>query len=251
MMICKKIPVLFLCASAALFISADVSAQDTVRGQYNPTAPRAEEAPSVAPVPRVFSSKIEHSRIQALAVDEIYQNLKIGLWNYGQSDFAQQAILMDKLKLENFRTTRHKAEFQREMKAAMANLNKNYKDMKQQVTDAQGKFDKAIVGVTSVEEEQLRGLWKEKIAEFEGEMAEYFKMQHGYLLQYRNLVGFILSKSGSFYYDKDSGALRFFDITDYTYFASSIDKLNASSRKQKAFLDKVLPNADFLRKREE
>lgn len=239
---------LLLCVLSSLALSAlPVYAQSqSVHGQYNPKAPKFEDKGSSVPVPKVFSQKIQHSVIQAMRVDSIYQNLKIALWNYAQVGYTQQSVMIEKMATDNFQTTRRKAEFSKPIDSAMTSLNGNYKGMNEQIAKANEEFEGAIHGVTAAEEDIMRTLWDEKIKEFKKSSDEYFKMQHSYILNFQKLSKFIIKKNGSYFFDEKSHSLRFLDGADYTYFASTIDKLNSMTVQQKKFLKDILPNADYL-----
>lgn len=247
----RKLYIALLAGALLLSPIMPAQAQDSVRGQYNPKAPRAKDEPTQAPIPKVFSSKIQHSILQALKADALLHNLKIALWNYAQVGYAEQASLLDKLQNQNFQTTRYKAEFTRDLEKAMRNLNKSYKGMREQVSSAQPEYQNATQGITSLERETLDPLWKDNIDALNKRSETYFKLQHQYLMMYKELAAFILSKNGSFIYDNNTRSLRFFDIVDYTYFAGTIDKLNAISKKQQQLLKDLIPNSEFLLRKEE
>ena len=238
---------LSLATSAAVFcVPMQSMAQNGVFGQYNPSqAEEKKEEPSV-PVPRVFSSKIVSSVEEAQKLDLAYQNLKIGLWNYADVGFSYQASLMSLMQPEKFATTRHKDEFIRPMDKALDSLNESYKKMNLQIDDAQANFVVLEDQFTSQELDVLKPLWAEKIKEFKAQKDKYFKSQHQFLLLYKKLAAFILKNNGAYYYSSDGQTVKFYDIGDYTFFASTIDTLIAIGRKQKEFLRTVLPNADLI-----
>lgn len=247
MILNKNFAFVLLAGTLGFGLSVPVYAQDTIRGQYNPQTERSKEDTFTAPAPKIFSQKIQHSIVQALRVDTQYQNLKLALWNYAQVDFTQQAVLLDKMQPENFRTTRYKAEFTKDLNNALTSLNANYKNMKEQIESTQADFDRNIEGVTSAEEQIMREIWDEKTAELKKKTDEYFKMQHSYILLYQNLTKFLLAKSGGYYYDEGARAVRFYDVANYTYFAGTIDKLHGMTMKQKKFLKDFIPHSDLMK----
>lgn len=242
----KKLLILSVLSFTAISSSPLYAQDNLVHGEYNPRAPKYEEKGSSVPVPKVFSQKIQHSVVQAMQVDSLYQNLKIALWNYAQVGFTQQSVMIEKMATDNFQTTRRKAEFSKPIDTALTSLNSSYKGMNEQITKANESLEIAIHGVTAAEEDIIRTLWDEKIKELKKSSDDYFKMQHTYILNFQKLSKFVIKKNGSYFFDDKSHSLRFLDGADYTYFASTIDKLNAMTLQQKKFLKDLLPNAAFL-----
>lgn len=251
-MLRKKIAIaaLLSCTISTGFVNP-AYAQNNVHGQYNPKAERAKPDSNTAPIPKIFSKKIQSSTLQALKLDTVYQNLKIALWNYAQVDLTQQSVLLDKMQTDNFRTTRYKLEFKKDLDKAIASLNANYKGMNEQIDQSKQEYEESINGVTSVERELLDALWAEKIKELKNQSETYFKMQHNYILMYQKLTEFIVSKNGSYYFDENAHAVKFYDVADYTYYAGTIDKLNSMTIKQKKFLKETVPNSDFMARKEQ
>jgi len=79
-----------------------------------------------------------------------------------------------------------------------------------------------------------------KLKEFKNVANTYFKMQHGYLKTYRNLIGFILKQGGSYAYKQGQG-ITFFKFGGYKYFAQNIDKLNKIQYEQRKHLNANAP----------
>lgn len=199
-----------------------------------------EEAEKLKPVPKIFSSRLR-SVNQAAKLDTEYYNLYVLLWNTASVNYNHQGKLMMHMQIEKFRYTRYTKEFEGDLKEAMSALNGQYKDVQAALDKAQTEYQMIREGIAPSEQETLDALWKEKIDEFKAQSKKYFKSQHTYLVTYKNLVEYIIKQGGSYYYDSTKKAVRFYDITGYTYFAKSIDTMTKLTFDQKKYIRKIAP----------
>ncbi|MDH5722491.1 MAG: hypothetical protein OEY94_04105 [Alphaproteobacteria bacterium] len=194
----------------------------------------------IKPVPKTFSSHLR-SINQAEKLDVEYYNLYVLLWNFAQVNYNHQGKLMAHMEAEKFRYTRYPAEFTKDLEDAMKALNEHYKQTQEALEKAETNYKIIREGIMPDEHETLDELWKEKIDEFESRSKVYFKSQHTFLITYKNLVEYIITQGGSYYYDSNKQGVSFYDVTGYTYFAKSIDTMAKISFDQKEYLRKIAP----------
>tara|TARA_B100001989_G_C24545657_1_gene470569 strand:+ start:833 stop:1573 length:741 start_codon:yes stop_codon:yes gene_type:complete len=218
--------------------SITANAQEYLGDLTPPAEERKNE--TIKPIPKFFSAHLR-SVNQAEKLDTLYYNLYVIIWNSAKINYNHQGKLMMHLQKQKFQYTRYMDEFKGDMQSAMKTLNKQHKDVQTALDKANLEFRIIREGIATDEHEKLDTLWNEKIKEFKGHSDTYFKSQHKYLVTYKNLIEFIIKQGGSYYYDSAARAVKFYDLTGYTYFAKSIDELTKISFNQKKYLRKIAP----------
>ena len=209
-------------------------------GSYNSQQKKKYVDAAARPVPRVFSSKVKSTQ-EAEKLDQLYNQLYVSLWNYAKSDMNYQKKLEVLLEGERFKTTRYAKEFSVPLEGAMNNLNENHKSVKNDIKNANERYEIIKEGILKVDHETIDKIWPEKIKEFEIHAQKYFDMQFAYLKTYRSLVGFIMKQGGSYYYDSSARAVKFYDLSGWRFYGESIDKLRKTTYAQKQHLKQKVP----------
>lgn len=230
----KKITLTAL--SLLLVLPISVQAQDFY-GRYTPAEKEEEKDEAARPIPKIFSSQVT-SHEQASALDLVYYNLRLSLWNAATADFRHQDRLNQLISGEKFKLTRYKGEFEPSLKAAMDDLNKNYKKMQNNILRAEEDYDFYKERIRPEDIKILDKVWQDEIEKFRNTSNKYFKMQNKFLQNYRKLIGFILKNGGRYYYDSRTGEVKFYRFGDYQFFGKKIDSLKRINYKQKQFLRK-------------
>ncbi len=217
------------------------------KGDYSSTPSQIEKKDeAAAPVPKVFSSKIG-SVEQAEKLDVIYNDLLISLWIYASTDFVYQNSLLENMESNRFQLTRYKKEFSGDLQKSIENLNKNYKNMMNDIEVAQEKYLDIKEMIRNADHKALDKLWDDKISKFKLDSKRYFKMQYKFINFYNSLVNFILKQGGSYYFDSDKQQVIFYNFGGYKFFGQSIDKLNQIHYMQVKLLKTYKPaNTDIV-----
>lgn len=232
--------ILYISAALTLVTAASPVQAQTYKGDYR-AAPKPQEKDMAAkPVPKVFSSEVS-SAAQAQKLDYLYYNLFVTLRNFAVTDGVYKAKLYDLLDPQRFKYTRYSEEFSGDLKAAMDDLNANYKAVRMSIDDAKVKYEEIKRDINITEHEKLDALWEEKLGEFTQTSDRYFKLQNQFLNTYRTLVAFILKQGGSYYYKTGEDRVYFYRFEGYKYYGTTIDKLNKINFEQNKLIDETAP----------
>lgn len=220
--------------------SSRVAAQN-YHGGYSKGSKLEKKDKAQRPIAKVFSSKIT-SVTQGEHLDVIYNNLYVSLWLYAGVSFVHQKKLSNKVSANKFRNTRHKKEFSSSIERAMSNLNDNYKEMQEDIKNAEVQYTEIRQGIRETDLETLDKLWKEKMAEFQKNSNMYFKLQNKFINTYSKLVKFILKQNGKYTYKSAEKVVAFYNFGGYQFYGKSIDSLRMISFKQRKLLRENPPS---------
>ncbi len=224
------------CVSA----SSQVAAQN-YHGGYSKGSKLEKKDEAQRPIAKVFSSKISSAK-QGEHLDIIYNNLYVSLWLYASTGFVHQKKLSNKVTPDKFQNTRYKKEFSGSIEKAMENLNNSYREMQDDIENAERQFVEIRPAIRAADHETIDKLWKDKIDEFRNKSDMYFKLQHKFLNTYGKLVKFIMQQNGRYTYKSGEKAVAFYNFGGYQFYGKSIDSLRMTSFKQRKLLRENAPS---------
>ncbi|MCB1782722.1 MAG: hypothetical protein KDI13_01885 [Alphaproteobacteria bacterium] len=187
-------------------------------------------------VPRIFSARLAGDEAAAAKLDRVYYNLNLTLRDYAQVDTIHQKNLMELMQPFHFKLSRYGAEFRRELKQGMDDLNKNYKSMQNDLKTADEAYGVVIRGFSEENQKTVEALWKSQRQVFVDRSNKYFGLQSKFLNTYKSLVHFLIDQGGNYYYDQETQKVAFYDVGAYTYFGKTLENLIQIGRDQRQIL---------------
>ncbi|MCB1591290.1 MAG: hypothetical protein KDI90_02440 [Alphaproteobacteria bacterium] len=220
-----------LCASVS--IGAPAWAQ--IKGQYNPQPPAPEEETLPPTVPRVFSSKVGNVK-KAEKLDIKLYDVTTVFIGYTEMDVDYRKQMYDLIEPFKFQVTRRKEEFKKDIDNAKKTLKDNYKRTQTLIDNFERDYTESVKTFSPDDQKILEQTGKQAIDSLRKKSTEYFRLQADFIKTYTQLVGFILSNGGGYYYDSGRKAVAFYQGGHYTSFSKMVDRLNLISFNQSQLL---------------
>lgn len=228
----------FLFCLSVLCVSALISPPSwaqPAKGQYVPAPVTPPEEGLPPTVPRVFSSQVSSVK-QAEKLDLKYYTLTTMLNGFAETDHSYRARLMEQLEPFKFQVTRRKEEFAKDIKDAKSALEDNYKKYKTAVADFEKDLGEQQKTFPAADQDALKKAGAQALKTYKGKSEEYFKLQAKFIKTYSQLVRFILSHGGSYYYDSGRKAVAFYNAGEANTFVKMYDELNMINFNQKQIM---------------
>lgn len=223
----KKSPRFLFCLSV-LCVTALLSPPSWAqqqKGQYVPAPVTPPEEGLPPTVPRVFSSQVSSVK-QAEKLDIKYHDLTIVLNGYAEIDSGYRQRMMELIEPFKFQITRRKEEFTKDIDDAKRALKDHYKKTKTLIESFENDLNEQAKLYTEAERETIKSVGKQAIESFERKSSEYFKLQAKFIKTYGQLIRFILSNGGGYYYDSGRKDVAFYNAGHYNTFGKMVDDLN-------------------------